>query len=154
MDLSDSSQNKLTTRVVNALYTEAMLLADEARSYFDNFSQPERDHLNPLQRVSFSCESLKVTTRLMHIIAWLMAHRGFAMGEADSADSLSPRLQLGNAAQSDPAVLAELPADARTLIEASTELYRRVERLDAKIGKTVAAENPALSLQNIVRRAY
>ena len=39
-----------------------IMLADEARSYFDEAGRLEREALDPLIRVGFSCESLKVTT--------------------------------------------------------------------------------------------
>ena len=58
-----------------------MLLADEARSYFEGRARVDRDALDPWMRVGFSCESLKVTTRLMHVIAWLLARRAVAEGE-------------------------------------------------------------------------
>lgn len=59
----------LHRRLVDSLYVEAMVLADEARGYFDQLGRDERDALEALSRVAFSCESLKVTTRLMHVIA-------------------------------------------------------------------------------------
>ncbi|WP_342454590.1 DUF1465 family protein [Sphingomonas sp. H160509] len=68
-------------RLIDALYSEAMLLADEARTYFDEAGRVEREALDPLIRVSFSCESLKVTTRLMHVIAWLLTQRAVQAGE-------------------------------------------------------------------------
>jgi regulator of CtrA degradation len=66
---------RLTSRLVDSLYVEAMLLADEVRAYFDEGGREEREALPPLLKVSFSCESLKVTTRLMHVIAWLLTQR-------------------------------------------------------------------------------
>ena len=69
------SQVRITSRVIDSLYTEAMLLADEARSYFDDAGRDDRLALEPFVRVSFACESLKVTTRIMHIVAWLLTQR-------------------------------------------------------------------------------
>ena len=74
MDAVAAPQSKVTAKVIDALYVEAMVLADDARAYFDTFSREDRDALGPVLRVAFSCESLKVTTRLMHIIAWLLGH--------------------------------------------------------------------------------
>src|SRR6185503_14613392 len=70
MDESDKPQAevRITSRLIDALYTEAMLLADEARSYFDDAGRDERATLEPFARVGFACESLKVTTRIMHIV--------------------------------------------------------------------------------------
>ncbi|MFM9851420.1 MAG: DUF1465 family protein [Sphingomonadaceae bacterium] len=148
------SPHLLTSRVINSLYTETMVLADEARSYFDNFGQFDRDHLTPMQRVSFSCESLKVTTRLMHVIAWLLTQRSLASGEFDPTESLSPTLRLGDAAPSDDATLEGLPADARALIESSTDLYARVRRLDGDIASVAPSANPARSLQKQLERSF
>jgi regulator of CtrA degradation len=127
------SQTGLTRKVIDSLYVEAMVLADEARSYFDRISREERDHLDPVLRVSFSCESLKVTTRLMHIIAWLLTHRAVASGEMDPIAALSPNLRLNAMVQSDKAMVPQLPQEAISLIEASNDLYDRVKRIDAKL---------------------
>ena len=70
----------LAKRLIDGLYTEAMLLADEVRAYFDDVGRDARDLLDPIERVLFSCESLKVTTRLMHVIAWLLTQRAVEVG--------------------------------------------------------------------------
>lgn len=61
------ASHPITPKLVDGLYTESMLLADEARSYFD--SDRARSISLAEVAVAFSCESLKVTTRLMHVIA-------------------------------------------------------------------------------------
>jgi len=75
MDESDmpQMQARITSRLIDSLYTEAMLLADEARSYFDEAGREERSTLEPFARVGFACESLKVTTRIMHIVPVVLA---------------------------------------------------------------------------------
>ena len=147
-------ETTLNIRVVNALYVEAMLLADEARAYFDSFGHSDRDTLSPMQRVSFSCESLKVTTRLMHVIAWLLTQRSLAVGDMNSANVLSPSMRLGSANASEEATLTALPADARALIEASTELYLRVKRLDDQIGQQTRATNSPLQMRRKLAGAF
>src|SRR5205085_9646821 len=59
MDESDMPEPevRITSRLVDSLYTEAMLLADEARSYFDDAGRDERSTLEPFARVGFACES-------------------------------------------------------------------------------------------------
>lgn len=117
-----------------------MLLADEARSYFDEAGRAEREALDPLDRVGFSCESLKVTTRLMHVIAWLLTQRAIDAGELRPRDALHPSRRLGEPPVSDPASVVVLPQRARALIEASADLHRRVGRLDtAQEGKPAQA---------------
>ena len=100
---------RITPRLVDSFYTEAMLLADEARSYFDDAAREERIGLDPVSRVNFACESLKVTTRIMHIVAWLLTQRAIESGEIPFRDGRRPERRLGHAQESDPAVVARLP---------------------------------------------
>src|SRR3954453_19702948 len=111
MDDSDlpQPQVRITSRLIDSLYTESMLLADEARSYFDEAGREERQTLEPFARVGFACESLKVTTRIMHIVAWLLTQRAIESGEISGSDARRPDRRLGNAHDSDPAIVDALP---------------------------------------------
>lgn len=141
-------------RLVDALYVEAMLLADEARSYFDETGRAEREALEPMVRVSFSCESLKVTTRLMHVIAWLLTQRAVQAGELRARDALDPSRRLGDAPVSDATILDALPPRARALIDTSAELHRRVARLDNAQDEDADVTSPALSMQERLAAAF
>ena len=132
---------RITPRLVDSFYTEAMLLADEARSYFDEAGRDDRALLDPFVRVSFACESLKVTTRIMHIVAWLLTQRAIETGEIPFREGRRPERRLGHAQESDPAVVARLPQEAQRLVGASSDLYIRVKRLD----EGSLADEPPLS---------
>lgn len=129
------SSARLTRRVIDSHYVEAMLLADEARGYFDDAGRDDRSCLDPMSRVSFACESLKVTTRLMHIIAWLLTQRAVDAGEIAAEAALSPSRRLGTSTPSDDAIVARLPARARDMALASADLFDRIARLDAALGR-------------------
>lgn len=146
--VTDSAQTEMTARLVDSLYTEAMVLADEARSYFDLIGRADRDALDPVARVAFSCESLRVTTRLMHVIAWLLTRKAMAAGEIGAADTQ----RLGEAAQSDPQSLANLPEIARAMVDASSDLYERVARIDRDLAEPDMA-SPAHDLLRRIERA-
>jgi regulator of CtrA degradation len=153
--MSENPRTTLTPKLVGALYTEAMLLADEARAYFDRHGREDRDSLEPLLRVGFSCESLKVTTRLMHVIAWLLTQRAVEAGELSPRQARNPARRLGEAPETDEALLARLPESAIALINASRDLYARVQRVDE--GTNVAPEphaSPARSLLSRLERAF
>ena len=139
-------ESRMQRRLIDALYSEAMLLADEARTYFDEAGRVEREALDPLIRVSFSCESLKVTTRLMHVIAWLLTQRAVEAGEMAPHEALDPSRRLGPAPVSETDAIETMPAAARGLIEASTELYRRVALLDQAQLANDTADSPARSM--------
>lgn len=147
-----SSDSRITPRLVESLYTEAMLLADEARTYFDAQGRSERDGLDPFVRVGFACESLKVTTRLMHIIAWLLTQRAIDSGEIGRGGNSRPERRLGYAGDSDPAVVEQLPAPARALIAASNDLYQRVKRLDEDSLNEAPVPSPARALMGRLER--
>lgn len=150
-----SNEIRLSARLVDSLYVEAMVLADEVRGYFDERGRAERELLSPLVRVAFSCESLKVTTRLMHVIAWLLTRRAVEHGEISDIQARAPARRLGVAADSDPAALALLPEVARALIEASRDLYSRVERLDQDIDQPLMPiPSPARGLLSRLERAF
>ena len=144
---ADLHDKRLHRRLVDSLHVEAMLLADEARSYFDEAGRAEREALDPLDRVGFSCESLKVTTRLMHIIAWLLTQRAVDAGELRPRDALHPSRRLGEPPISDPSAVAVLPPRARGLIRASADLHRRVARLDVAQEGAPPAASPVKGLQ-------
>jgi regulator of CtrA degradation len=154
MDESDltRAQVAITSRLIDSLYTEAMLLADEARAYFDDAGREDRSTLEPFARVGFACESLKVTTRIMHIVAWLLTQRAIESGEIPNREGRRPERRLGHALDSDPAVLAQLPESAQRLINASADLYARVKRLDEGTVETEVPQSPARALMGRLER--
>jgi regulator of CtrA degradation len=145
-------QVRITSRLVDSLYTEAMLLADEARSYFDDIGRDERASLEPFPRVGFACESLKVTTRIMHIVAWLLTQRAIESGEIALREGRRPERRLGHAQDSDQAVIGQLPAAARRLINSSAELYARVKRIDEGQMEAEVPQSPARALMGRLER--
>lgn len=142
----DETSSGLTPKLVDSLYVEAMVLADEARSYFDACGRDDRLALDPVDRVGFSCESLKVTTRLMHIIAWLLTQRAVTAGELSRAQAGDSERRLGDAPQTDSHLLARLPDSAINLIRSSEELYDRVSRLDRGDFGNASRGSPVRSL--------
>jgi len=155
--MNDSSGNpqaevRITSRVIDGLYTEAMLLADEARHYFDEAGRDDRNLLEPFVRVTFACESLKVTTRIMHIVAWLLTQRAIETGEIPGPEGRRPERRLGHAAESDPEVVTSMPPEARRLIEASSDLYARIKRVDEGVVAEETPTSPARALMGRLER--
>ena len=153
MDADTTTETEITAKVIDSLYVEAMVLADDARAYFDNFSREEREGLGPVSRVAFSCEALKVTTRLMHVIAWLLARKAHFNGESgqgfpNASDGL------GVVAHSDDLTLTTLPTSARSRIAASIDLYDRVLRLDGRLREVRANVSPARDLMQQLARSF
>ena len=153
-DSADSLQPevRIAPRLVDAFYTEAMLLADEASSYFDDSGRYARQELSPFARVGFACESLKVTTRIMHIVAWLLTQRAIESGEIPVRQGRRPERRLGHAQDSDPEIVRQLPEAAQRLIHSSADLYSRVKRLDEGTIFDEPAQSPARALMGRLER--
>lgn len=142
-----TSPHELTPKLLDSLYTEAMLLADEARSYFDR-DQMMRD-LSPEISVAFSCESLKVTTRLMHSIAWLLNQKAINAGELSPSEASSDTRQLGYAPASDSFQVERFPHEAQSLVAASEDLYFRLQRFSGKMGRDAQVPEPIAMIERI-----
>lgn len=149
---SPEAEIRITPRLIDSFYTEAMVLADEARSYFDDAGRDERHGLDPFVRVNFACESLKVTTRIMHIVAWLLTQRAIESGEIAFREGRRPERRLGHAQDSEPEVVAKLPEAARRLVNASSDLYARVKRLDDGSFTEDPPASPARALMGRLER--
>jgi regulator of CtrA degradation len=145
-------QSRIAPRLIDSLYTESMILADEARAYFDEEGREERSALPPFVRVGFACESLKVTTRIMHIVAWLLTQRAIESGEIANREGRRPERRLGHAQDTDPLVIATLPPSAQKLIGSSVDLYARVKRLDEGGFETDVPQSPARALMGRLER--
>ncbi len=138
--VSDSQAKPITAHVLHSLYTEVMILADEARAYFERHQ--ENDSIAPELAVSFSCESLKVTTRLMHSIAWLLSEKAIHSGELDEAQLKDHDRELGYAPASDQRLVDILPTQAQYLVSESEVIYDRLKRLSAQIQSEALQSKP------------
>lgn len=149
--MNDTAHTAMTPMLIDSLYGEAMALADDARSYFDKIGRWDRQQLSPMDRVVFSCESLKLTTRVMHVISWLLIRKAVLIGEMDTTDANRPDRRLGRASSSYEEAderLACLPPFAMALIRRSQDIYDRVSRLEAQIHQEEVQEqtNPTHAL--------
>ncbi|MBX3595531.1 MAG: DUF1465 family protein [Sphingomonas sp.] len=154
--MGEGQTARIHRRLIDSLYTESMLLADEARGYFDEVGRDERDLLDAMSRVVFSCESLKVTTRLMHVIAWLLTQRAVDAGELPPRDALDPSRRLGAAPETERDAFDSMPLAAQGLIAASIDLHRRVARLDAaqEVPVATTAGSPARMMLDRLAHAF
>ena len=125
----------LNPRIVEALYAEALGLADAVRARFERLrqstgAQTSIQDAEDLHRVQISCEALRTTTRMMHALAWLLNHRAFFAGEL-SEFQLRRHGRLPAAQPvSDPAQLALLDSHTVQVVLRSQAFYARVARID------------------------
>ena len=120
----------LNRKIVADLYCEALMLADEVRSVFD--LTPVRDTGDEADRLRMvlSVEGLRTTTRVMHVLAWLLNHRAFYAGEL-SEFQLRRHSKLPPDRAPEAANLELLDPDIRRLVLQSQIMHQRIARLDA-----------------------
>lgn len=121
----------LSPTIVEALYREALELADQVRAAFDlsgRLTAASEDE--DLARIALSCEALRTTTRMMHAIAWLLNQRAYLSGEL-SEFQLRRHGRLPVARPDDGREQVDmLGPELAALIERTRRFYARVERLD------------------------
>lgn len=121
----------LNPAIVEALYGEALALADRARDTFDLSGRITTASENEdLARVALSCEALRTTTRMMHAIAWLLNQRAHFAGELSAAQLRRHGHLPPSQAEPDADQLALLSPEVNELIERSRRFYARIQRLD------------------------
>ena len=121
----------LSPTIVDALYCEALVLADEARAAFDLSGRLTRAAEDEdLARIALSCEALRTTTRMMHAIAWLLNQRAFFAGELSEFQLRRNGRLPPPQPEPEPDKLALLDSELRDQTERTRRFYARVERLD------------------------
>ena len=121
----------LSPTIVDALYREALTLADDARAAFDLSGRLTAASVDEdLARIALSCEALRTTTRMMHAIAWLLNQRAYFAGEL-SEFQLRRHGRLPPAQpETAPDSLALLGPEIEDLVDRTRRFYARIERLD------------------------
>ena len=144
--------HRIRRQVVEELYEETLLLADEARAVFDMRAREPGESEGDAQRIALSIEGLRTTTRLMNLLAWLLNQRAFFAGELSEAQVK----RCGSLAQdrsSDPVQMARLELGTRALIRESERLYARAGRLDRQLQRE-EDEGQARALQGRLSNAF
>jgi regulator of CtrA degradation len=130
-----------TIHLLHKTLEETLALLVRARDYMTYAVPADQPGLLPAERLQISCEAMRVTARLSHVMAWLLAQKAVQAGEispmaaaaAYRLDEADKGLLEGGAEQS-----AALPEGLRDLLEKSRALYVRVTRLDALVQRAAA----------------
>jgi regulator of CtrA degradation len=121
----------INPRIVEALYADTLVLADEVRCAFDSARREgEKLGVDDLARVALSCEALRTTTRVMHCLAWLLNHRAFFAGELSEIQLRRHGRLVASVSASDPDNCALLTPAMFGLVQESERIYARIERLE------------------------
>ena len=143
MGASMSSTNVFTAqdRLVEALYLETIQLLEEARDFALERYYQRSDKTGPLEQIVIVGESMRVTTRLIEAMAWVLVRRAVIKGEMTERQACSSEHRLGGreiCLKRDERLLERIPEPLRTLWESTYRLYHRISRLDDSLAAAAA----------------
>lgn len=114
-------------------YQEAFDMLVEARNYVEHCVPVFRYSANPPDPAVMTKETMRLTSRLTQVMAWLMAQRAVQEGEIKEAEFVEDKYRLEGhevCLKRDVGEQDELPAGLGDLMDRSYALYNRVMRLD------------------------
>lgn len=113
-------------------YEEALALLVEARNYIAYQETADLQHLDPESRLLATQETMRITCRLTHAMAWLLGQRAAQFGEITPLEALEDYSVGGQLVCTDEqwAEDTRLPQAIRGLLDRTLSLYQRVGRLD------------------------
>src|SRR3546814_4492559 len=98
-----------------------------------------------------------VARRVRGVVSWVLLRRAADAGELRPAELQQPARRLGDASDTDSEALAAMPERARLIIEASSDLYQRIKRLDDEMMRNAPvtrSEEHTSELQSLMRNSY
>jgi len=116
------------------VYDEALALLIEARDYVAASMGDQRDSMDV--RLAVSCETMRVTSRLTQVMAWLLVQRAVHSGEMSRNDALAEQHRLSGqkvCLTVDCVFDVTLPSALQSLLDRSYRLYLRIQRLDLSL---------------------
>ncbi|UCH75643.1 MAG: DUF1465 family protein [Rhodospirillales bacterium] len=114
-------------------YDEAFDLLVEARNYVEHHVPAFRHSKNPPDPAVMTKETMRLTSRLTQVMAWLMAQRALQEGEIEEDEFVQDKYRLEGHEVCLKRVIEDmddLPDGLNDLMERSYDLYNRIMRLD------------------------
>jgi regulator of CtrA degradation len=129
------------TAYFSRTFDEALALVVEARDYVAGRLAFDREVGGTVHQLTCDGETLRLTARLTHVMAWLFIQRAFHAGEITAEEMRKSEHRLGGhdvCLADDPEIAARLPKRLRALSSRSLALYQRIARLDEAAATSAA----------------
>lgn len=114
-------------------YEEAFALLVEARDYVERHLPAFKHSQDPPDPAKMTTETMRLTSRITQVMAWLMAQRALQEGEIEETEFVQDKYRLeGHEVCLKRAIedTDDLPDALGDLMERSYDLYNRIMRLD------------------------
>ncbi len=120
----------------DGVFREGMDLVERAAAYLDGRGRQEAKALKSQVAITYSTESMRLTTRLLDLASWLLIRRSLKEGEITEDEAHTKRARLKLRTSGRPGHIAnftDLPDGLRKLIEESFALSDRIMRIDSAL---------------------
>ena len=118
------------------LFKDGMTLVEETAGYLDGDGRRSAKSLPRPASIVYATESMRLTTRLMQLASWLLLHRSVREGDMSpvqaNEEKRKIRIEPYSTSLSGPG-WSDLPRAFIDLVERSSSLQKRIERLDAAL---------------------
>lgn len=124
------------TAIFTRTYDETLNMIVEARNFMTHVEPRIPRHRRGSPDLRFSCEALRVTSRLTQVMAWLMLQRAVHYGEISAEEACLDSNRLSGrdvCLDTDATEDENLPLGLRSLLDRSYHLYVRVSRLEEMV---------------------
>lgn len=117
-------------------YDEAYSLLIESREFMERTVPEYRKRVTQMQRLMLTKETMRLTTRLTQIMAWLLTQKAVHLEQLSPNKAIRNAYRLGgqkvclDRGDGDHEVL---PPQLRSLLSRSYDLYVRINRLDQQL---------------------
>ena len=121
-------------------FEEAMILLIEARDYISAAANDRPISRSPEDGLRVARETMRITTRLTQVMAWLLAQKAVHAGELTARQMASEEYRLDGQSvclDDDERHYTGLPDGLTSLLKRSHALYVRVTRLDELVRRAV-----------------
>ena len=129
----------LASQSFSRFFRAGMKLVEDTAAYLDGPGRRESKLLDRATSLAYASESVRLTTRLMHLASWLLLHRAVNEGELTLVQANKERTRIKLSIEEPSSRLAadgrvgELPVRLHELIARSKTLKDQIRRLDATI---------------------
>ena len=156
------SERFASSEQFEGVFRQGMSLVERAAAYLDGQGRQDAKLLKPQVAVTYSTQSMRLTTRLLDLASWLLIRRSLKEGEITEEEAQRKRARLKLRTSGRPshiANFADLPEGIRLLIEDSFSLTDRIMRIDGTLNlapdaPAAKAANPVAAQIAVLRAAF
>jgi regulator of CtrA degradation len=138
-------------------FHEGMSLVEETAAYLDGAGRQDSKLLSRSAALAYASESMRLTTRLMQVVSWLLVQRAVREGDMAAESALDASYRLGAESDDHQTSPEPLPPTLAELVGRSERLFERVRHLDSRMYAPAAAEpepHPVLSQLERLKDAF